>query len=912
METIQSTSWLGLFGTTLKKWYHCCTRPGRHGRFVAVTLALVGFMFLIQGCNKNAVPVDILTVTPSAAAPGEIIRIGITEPGEDTQYRVMFADTKVSPLRFSEGFLTVMVPYLEAGLYTLSVVPENEESGCGIITFTIKEPAPVTGKEAENLFNNIGKLLEFSEDYTLFAYTGIGGPAENADKLAEGFQNCKKLIEEALNELGNLPEEDLQIVCELIKGSKLGDSLATSIKVLENDRITKYHEILGKASVGGTLGNTEFFFTMTRLDLISAILTDVRSVMKGIKYVSLLANFVPALGQFVSAGAWASLSVVEQPLKLADALMDGVIPTDLKQVNLEVIPETGALLNPGESASVAMLGTFGSQIPFTEVAADILLDAIISDILDWCANDIRHFLDDIPGMDVDLRTNYAKDLLDAVRDVLVDAGFDVADNIFDMPWEDVTLGGNLLGWRYNIPLNVDYYYFEPLMQIVVGFGSLLPFFGDDLTMAFQDLMLDVMGENSILTNEVISVDDEEIVSAYDRSTGMIYAEKAGKTTLHARAYRYEQVIDLLWLFEIEGWKYLEEGEEVTLPTGAIEEVNIPLEITVSTAPDPVNSDLTGSPVSGVLPGIFTTDGGTFQISVSPVDENGDLLYENLTVNNFSFSPIQVAPLASPDTPVAFGTATPDSIESVLPGEPGKGVNVAIVLDSSGSMSWNDSNRERVIAAKSLVDMLGVNDRAAIFDFGAGSTSSFTDTRLLQEFTADHTLLYQAIDQVVADGGTPMYESLYETIDYIYGVGLSNLALVVLTDGEANSDDLFDEVVANAQDTGVPIFAVGLGYEVDFTQLQALASQTGGTFAAANDALGLQNLFESIGVAVSAGRLIVHASGGFAPAIQTVGPYIISGELRTKISGLTIPTPFDFRVDVVSTAKGLELKMANMN
>jgi hypothetical protein len=577
--------------------------------------------------------------------------------------------------------------------------------------------------------------------------------------------------------------------------------------------------------------------------------------------------------------------------------LDGVLPTDLKQVRIEIVPDEGNRLNPGETGSLNLWGTFGSQ----QSAASAILDMTVEAFLNAFSNEIRHFLDGLPGVDLDLRRNVVKEAYDLAAEVIADAGLELGDRLLNIS----RVGA--LPWIHDVPVDPSYYNYKPSNLLMISI-PLTPLAGPTILGGVQRLLNYLLPGDISLTQDVITVDNPEIIS-YDRDTGKVRASSAvGKTTVHARVYRFDKVKNFLWQFPIEAWVYLEEGDIVQDPGGSSLETNTPLEVSVTNENDPVYSDLNSSPVSGVVPGVFTTDGGSFQISVSPVDSNGDLLYDQVSLDSFSFSPIQVTPLSDPRTPVARGMATPDYIETTLPPDPTTGVSVAILLDSSGSMDWNDPARQRVVAAKALIDILRPKDKAAVLDFGAGSTRGFSYTRLLQEFTSDHYLLYQAVDRVVANDGTPMYQSLRETISYIQATGLPNPALLVLTDGLADDDHLFGDVVTQAQGIGLPIFTVGLGSEIDFTQLQALAVRTGGTFAAATDAAGLQSLFENLGVAFSAGRIIVHGSGTFLPSLQNLGQYIVSGELYTKISGRTLTTPFDFVVEVVSVADGLALKM----
>lgn len=316
--------------------------------------------------------------------------------------------------------------------------------------------------------------------------------------------------------------------------------------------------------------------------------------------------------------------------------------------------------------------------------------------------------------------------------------------------------------------------------------------------------------------------------------------------------------------------------------------------------DEEEESVTETSISGAIPGVFSTEGGEFEVHVSPLDENGNLIYEDVTVDNFEFTTIYVHDLYGGY--VTSGEATVVSIEAIPPSDPTHGVTVALDLDSSGSMSSNDPDELRKGAAKDFIDILNGTDEAAIMDFGAGYTSPFSNTRLLQDFTTDKTLLKDAVDSVTASSQTPMYESLYEILDYLNGYTTINTALMVMTDGIANSDSLFDEVVARAIGYQIPIYAISLGTNIDFTLLQELAAQTNGGFASALDPMDLADLFVAIGVAVQEGRIIVHGEGIFDPEIPSAGTYVVSGSLVTHIGAGFTETPFDFTVEIDESGK----------
>lgn len=315
--------------------------------------------------------------------------------------------------------------------------------------------------------------------------------------------------------------------------------------------------------------------------------------------------------------------------------------------------------------------------------------------------------------------------------------------------------------------------------------------------------------------------------------------------------------------------------------------------------EPLPSTGYTAPISGVVPGEFSLIGGSFQLSVTPLDPAGNPFFDDTAKpEDFTFSDMQVYSFAQPDDLITDAKAVSVDLQVVLPGTTGGGITVPILLDSSGSMSWTDPNDLRKDAAKSFVDQLGNDDLSAVLDFGAGADSGFNVTRLLQDITSDKDLLYAGIDLSEASGGTPLYDSLCETLDWMiaHEPALANPSLLVLTDGEdtASYECTMQSVIEKAQLAEIPVFSVGLGTGIDFTELQELAGQTGGTFAAALDAEDLQTLFESMGVAVTKGRYIVFAQATFEEgSLQNAGQYIIRGLLTVNIKGRIMQTPIEF-------------------
>ena len=303
------------------------------------------------------------------------------------------------------------------------------------------------------------------------------------------------------------------------------------------------------------------------------------------------------------------------------------------------------------------------------------------------------------------------------------------------------------------------------------------------------------------------------------------------------------------------------------------------------------------PLVGVIPGTFSTNGGTFDITVSPKDVNGELITGGVTLSNFSFRNISVATTSNPNTVVTTGTANPTKIEIITPSS-GQQVSLVLDFDSSGSIAGNDPQRLRVDAGKQIVDSIKPTDKVAILDFSVGTTPGLRVSRLLQDFTSDKDALKSAIDLVEQAGSsTPLYSSLIDAFKVLNDASAPNPAIVILTDGRANDGSLFNDVVNQAKAQSTPIFPIGLGTSPDFTELQDLARETGGTFGEANKPEDLQKVFDAIGVGLIQGRIKITGEGNFNPSLTSTGNHIVSGELVTTIGGQSVPTPFNFRVNI---------------
>jgi VWFA-related protein len=153
------------------------------------------------------------------------------------------------------------------------------------------------------------------------------------------------------------------------------------------------------------------------------------------------------------------------------------------------------------------------------------------------------------------------------------------------------------------------------------------------------------------------------------------------------------------------------------------------------------------------------------------------------------------------------------------------VALGIVIDNSGSM--RDKRPKVNAAAINLVRSSNPQDQVFIVNFN-------NEYYLDQDYTADLSLLRDALERIEARGGTALYDALVATADHLAKTAqLQKKVILVVTDGEDNAsrDTLEQAVRAIAVDGGPAVYAIGLlGGEREKKARRALnifAAETGG-------------------------------------------------------------------------------------
>lgn len=197
----------------------------------------------------------------------------------------------------------------------------------------------------------------------------------------------------------------------------------------------------------------------------------------------------------------------------------------------------------------------------------------------------------------------------------------------------------------------------------------------------------------------------------------------------------------------------------------------------------------------------------------------------------------------------------------------KGIDIAIALDISSSMSSVDFEPNRLEVARETINEFirgRTNDRISLIIF-AGTAH----TRI--PLTLDHDILTQSLNEVSFDSlnrdGTAIGMAISVGLNRLKKSDSDSKIIILLTDGDNNAGEINPYTASQlAQDMGVKIYTIGVGsdrtivevtdifgrvrrqaYEGGFDEelLKQIAQDTGGQYFRAKDPKALVQIFETI-------------------------------------------------------------------
>jgi len=194
----------------------------------------------------------------------------------------------------------------------------------------------------------------------------------------------------------------------------------------------------------------------------------------------------------------------------------------------------------------------------------------------------------------------------------------------------------------------------------------------------------------------------------------------------------------------------------------------------------------------------------------------------------------------------------------------EGIDIAMVLDVSGSMQYPDfdDKRTRIDVAKSeAIRFINRRENDAI-----GLVIFAQDAMSRAPLTLDKKLLIGIVNDlkigVINPDGTKLATAIVTAANRLkHSKGVSKI-MIVLTDGEPSEDDLDPSVALEvAKKFGIKIYTVGIGNKetklvrdfwgnviklgVNKELLQKLAKETGGQFFMASDTHDMRSIYDTI-------------------------------------------------------------------
>lgn len=197
---------------------------------------------------------------------------------------------------------------------------------------------------------------------------------------------------------------------------------------------------------------------------------------------------------------------------------------------------------------------------------------------------------------------------------------------------------------------------------------------------------------------------------------------------------------------------------------------------------------------------------------------------------------------------------------------GQGIDIAMVLDVSGSMQSVDFQPSRLAVAVDTIDSF-VGDRPQDrISFIIFAGTAYTRIPL----TLDHELIRQSLREVgtesVNEDGTAIGMAISVGLNRLKKSDAASRIMVLVTDGDNNAGAINPATAsALAADMGVKIYTIGVGTDqtiipvnvfgqiryqraeggLNEALLQEIAQTTGGQYYRAKDAAGLNQIFDNI-------------------------------------------------------------------
>lgn len=171
----------------------------------------------------------------------------------------------------------------------------------------------------------------------------------------------------------------------------------------------------------------------------------------------------------------------------------------------------------------------------------------------------------------------------------------------------------------------------------------------------------------------------------------------------------------------------------------------------------------------------------------------------------------------------------------------KDVEVAFILDASGSMKRNDPDRRRVEKSEELIEAIQAPHNIGV---KFNSRGVHLDTGIVYP-------VKRSFGKVDQSGGTNIASGLSEAFSRFNTTTGNRKYAILLTDGYSSEQKVLQQI-AEAKKNEIKVYTIGLGKNVNHKLLQKLADDTGGHYFHITDSSEISTAYQSILEAITCG------------------------------------------------------------
>jgi Ca-activated chloride channel family protein len=207
----------------------------------------------------------------------------------------------------------------------------------------------------------------------------------------------------------------------------------------------------------------------------------------------------------------------------------------------------------------------------------------------------------------------------------------------------------------------------------------------------------------------------------------------------------------------------------------------------------------------------------------------------------------------------------------------EGVNVVLVIDSSGSMSATDFKPNRIEAAKesaiSFVNELSPKSLIGVISFSS-------TPRIVSFLTNDKDRVIEKINTIKPGGATAIGDALAMAVDMATSIPNKKKVVILLSDGEQTTGQIsINDAIKFAKANNIQVYTIGvgsnkkviLGYDwfgrpqyanLDEKALKEIAYSTGGKYYRATDTVTLKDIYKNLPNTINKEKQLVSVKDWF--------------------------------------------------